>query len=165
MRRVFNDDLLVSRHALSRYEAEADGAEWAAVLGTCRGRKIEVITSRATSPGLDPAQAMFAHDVAARLNRELDHDGAWVILLTHRTAISPLVIINATQEFKRFCMIWMDADGDIQFTVENDDPLWMVLSQGIHHWMDQAEGAWRQWKHLMRDVLAPSSDQMTTRVI
>lgn len=160
----FNDDLFLSGHALRRYATEADNGPWYAVFGRTGGRLITTHKDQVWTPEPEAVQRLFTDDMAAALNQELAHDGAWVVLLTSPIMEEGGLVVSAEREYGRFCFIWMDKDGDIQFTIENEEPLWVVLAQQKLHWMEQAEQAWQAWYFHMREVLAPSDDQLGTRV-
>lgn len=115
------------------------------------------------SPELDGAQAVFARDVLKLLNRELHHDGAWTCVFTHP---KPVQIPFTFAEYARFGFIWLDADGDPQFTLEwaegeseeRDFP--DLLMNGLESWGHKCEAAWQSWHHAMRQVLAPKAGQL-----
>lgn len=108
-------------------------------------------------------QVMFAQDVLTLVNREIHHNGAWVAFFTNPAP--PASILNTETDFKRFGFIFIDGDGDPQFTVdwaegEGDDfDFSDVLKSGLEAWGHKLEGAWAQWHHLMRDVIDPAEGQ------
>lgn len=127
------------------------------------------------SPNLDPAQMIWAADVLKLLNRELHHDGAWVVVFTHAQVASLTELVRSGfnphhAEYGRYALIWLDADGDPQFTVEwemgcSDElsDFTDVLLAGIHSTAQKAEAAWMLWHKHMRQVLEPKAAQTFKR--
>lgn len=161
-----DEKLLITPALLLRFEQEAvleegDGRHYA-VIQRSNGDFI----AHDRGPPLSPEQVMFARDVLDLLNRELHHDGAWVVVFTHP---KPASAADATAEYARFAMMWMDRDGDIQFTVdwvEGEGDIFDfpdVLMAGRETWANHAEEAWTTWRGLMVDVLDPSEGQTFKR--
>lgn len=115
------------------------------------------------SPELAGDQMVFATDVLRLLNKELHHDGAWVILFTNPRFQT---ILETKCEYNRFALLWLDADGDVQFThdwVAGEGEVFDftdVLLMGLEGWGDQAEASWQQWYRYMVAVMAPKQDQL-----
>jgi hypothetical protein len=110
---------------------------------------------------------MWGADVLALLNRELHHDGAWVLVFTH--PIPPKLAVHLPHhiEYGRYALIWIDEDGDPQFTMEwaRGDSAGLidfaaVVEAGIHSTAQKAETGWQLWNHHMRKVLAPKDGQL-----
>ena len=102
----------------------------------------------AVSPS--PLQDMIARDIVGRFNREIHFDGTWLAVLTDLPSGAALVLSDLNYDAMRF--LWMDGDGDVQFTIEVwDDPVSVAMA-GMVHWMEQAVEAHQQWKR-QRDVL------------
>lgn len=162
------DDLLVTTFLIKRFEREATfeagDPRYYAVIQRKDGRFLE---HNPASPELEPMQAVFARDLLGRLNRELHHDGAWTIVFTD-PAPAETVLANRS-EYRRFGLIWVDHDGDPQFTLEwvngesEETDFADVLLSGIESWGDRAETAWLNWRMLMREVLDPAPDQLVKR--
>lgn len=99
---------------------------------------------------------MFMTDMAPALQHHLHHDGRWVVMLTHpRPPASPNAMFI---EYARFAFVWLDSDGDPQFTVENEEVWWKILTAGQECWLEQAELAWQSWFRAMRHVLEPNPE-------
>lgn len=155
-----NDDWLVSPFIQQRLldESEDTGGNltgfWAVVTGENGARK--VMASTKIMP--DPMQQVFAGDMAQALNRHLRHDGAWIVFWTH-----PPQVFGADHLYRMWHFLWIDRDGDPQFTIDNEDAFHTVLLEGADHWLESAEVAWQQWREMMIDVLDPKQKQLFKR--
>ena len=125
------------------------------------------------SPALDYIQLIWAADILRRLNRELHHDGAWVIVFTHvlpQDEVKSILYNREHAEYGRYCIMWMDHDADVQFSQEwvhgSSEELrdWAtVMSQGVEAVLQKCEGSWQLWHEAMRLVLDPKPDQLYRR--
>lgn len=151
------DDLLVTPVLKRRLHAEAmlddgNGATWF-VLTRSNGDAVEVLSARARFNPLDE-QRLFGRDMAKVLNEKLHHDGKWIVAFTHPSPHRPAEwFTNGVGYFNRWYFLFVDQDGDPQFTVENDDRFDEVLTEGPDHWIEQAEQAYQTWHLHMREVL------------
>ena len=102
-------------------------------------------------PDALPEQVLFARDIVHFLNHALHHDGAWYVVFTNPGPLSPLAP-EVGVLYRRFVMLWMDADGDTRIPVENDEDFYAVLAAGPLPWLQQAEVAWTLWRR-SQDVL------------
>lgn len=114
------------------------------------------------APSLDPVQTIWAVDLLHLLNRELHHDGAWVVVFTHPqpTEMGNILLNPSHARYGRYAIMWMDADGDVQFSMEwergvtSDLKEWPdVVAEGIEAKANKAEAAWQAWYLAMRKVL------------
>lgn len=122
------------------------GSYWAAIQRTNGDVRRFACDLKETPP--DEKQ-VWLMQILRGLNKELGHDGRWVVGWTHGNT--------------RFIIMWLDEDGDIQFTVENDEAWAIMVTQEWNHWMSQAEEAWRYWHKMMREVLDPGPDALHKR--
>lgn len=97
----------------------------------------------------EPAERLMAESLGRILNRQLHHDGAW--------------ITGWTDDGRRFVSIWVDADGDVQFTVDCLDGVVKMAIAGAEDHVEQCEQAWQKWHRHMRQVIAPREDQLFKR--
>ena len=156
-----DDAVLITPALLRRLDAEGEvdggnGCYWA-LLARSNGDLIE----HAKGPEPIAEQRVFAIDMVPALNRNLHHDGAWLVAFVHPKP--PPLAIMYTAEFARFVFLWMDGDGDIRFPVECDDDFGVVLTKGPDYWIEQCEQAWITWDVMMRQVLAPKPEQLFKR--
>lgn len=86
-------------------------------------------------PPDDVLQKML--DVSKKLNRDLHHDGHWVVVW-HR--------------MKRLCLIWRDNDGALQFEIGCSDPWGRVQKWSDDDFAERAEAAWLEWAVRMEIV-------------
>lgn len=158
-----NADLLLLPAVKKRIldEAQFEGGEglyWALLVAADGQQRTLVNPPNLPGPAAD--QAMFALDMAPALNRHLHHDGAWIVGFTD--PVQKPTALDQWTSFGRFFFLWLDADADPQFTLENDDHFADVLVQGPDYWMGQAEIAWQKWRFAMREVIDPKARALAT---
>lgn len=158
---MLDPKLYQSAAVLQRMDAEAEGGAWCAVAYMRDGNAVMLASQ--SVPDWAPDQMMFANDMAKGLNRHLHHDGFWLVGWTHP---APFVILGAAgRTYRRMVMIWCDQDGDPQFTIESEDPVWKILECGPMQWAEQAEQAWQKWHLHMREILDPREGQTFKRAL
>ena len=159
-----DERVLVTPALLHRleYEASFEGGRGAyhAILQLSDGKFVE---HHPTGPAATPERLIFGRDIVSLLNREINHGGAWVLAFTHLVAASPIEL----PQYQRFAIMWMDEDGDIQFTMDwiagnnsEEQDFSDCLLSGPLSWAARCETAWRTWQLHMRQVLDPKPDQM-----
>jgi len=169
---LIREDLVLTPTLLRRFELEAqfeggDGRHYALI----RRDDGSLLSHHPGSLPAVPDQLMWADDMLRLLNRELHHDGAWVVCFTH---IKPqpidCVLYNPQHgDYGRYCLIWLDQDGDPQFTQQ-----WMegegelrdfadVILAGRGSTAQKCETSWQLWHEMMRKVLAPKEGQTFKR--
>lgn len=168
-----DDDTLLTAALLSRFaeEAQLEGGDgrYFAFVERSNG---DLLEHNPEAPPICGEQAMFAADVLKKLNRELHHDGAWVIVFTAPDKPTPGTLIFASPdgvEYARYAILWVDTDGDVAFAVEwvrNESELLDfadVLMAGLEATMQHCEFAWQAWHLAMRQVLDPKEGQTFKR--
>lgn len=167
----FDENLLFSQALRNRLDTEAameadlgtTSASWYAVKML---DDHQVVIERNYDPraGIisDPPthQMLWAEAVSKILNHECGHDGRWVVGFTHPPGYGEMVLCEPKFSWRRIIKVWLDIDGDPQFTVDCIENWENVASQSPHHFIGQAEEAWKHWKVLMRDVLQPKDYQL-----
>lgn len=166
------DDILITPALLRRFHAEAeleggDGRYYAIV--RCQDGKI--LAHHPGAPLLMPEQALWAGDVITLLNRELHHDGAWVVVFTHPIPPQLDHVLHDPRhwEYGRYVLLWLDRDGDVQIPYE-----WVKGESELLDWADvmlagiecvghKCEGAWQTWHMLMRQVIDPQEGETYKR--
>jgi len=151
--------LLRSAAIRHRLESEAGGLPWVAFTANHYGKL--AMLSDTPNPMLAADCELYARDMALGLNRMLHHNGYWILQWCHPEPI-PVVSFQG-RTYRKVNTIFVDGDGDPQFTIECEDPIHAILSRGVDHWAEQAEQAWTKWHHLMREVLAPKPEQLYLR--
>ena len=171
---MLRDDLLITKTLLARFAAEGvhmngDGRQY----GFIRRDNGETTTWNPYSPEIIPEQTMFALDVLNKLNRELHHNGAWVMVFTDPkpadTGGLAMLARSGQAEYSRYVIMWLDEDGDVQFPIE-----WVenecephdfagVLVLGIENIVGLCEGAYELWHLHMRQVLEPKEGELYKR--
>lgn len=140
-----DDDLLLSQTLMKRIAIEAElnapGKNTAAVF--LRGGNGQIRVLGSYKPDL--AEKMIADFMVNALNRRIPQGGRWVTAWLGTGTM--------------FIMIWLDQDGDPQFTVEVEEDAPGIAAVQFDHWIEQAHDAWCQWELAMRKVLDPKSGQ------
>lgn len=159
---------------LRRFELEGDAedgnGQYYAIMLRDSG---DLLVHHPVGPSLDPNQMVWAGTVLRRLNRELHHDGAWVICFTHPAIVQLETVLHSApnnRTYNRYCLIWMDADSDVQFTQEwiaGDNigfRVWAdVVKAGIESTVQKCEASWSIWHQMMQQVLEPKAAQTFKR--
>lgn len=170
---MLREEDLITPALLKRFQAEAeidgnDGHFYALI----RRDNGDFLAHHPGSPPLVPEQTMWACDVLRRINRELHHDGAWVIVFTDPAPVGAdevMFVHSGHAEYGRYALLWADEDADVQFAVEwvrNESEVldWTdVLMAGIESVMGKCETAWTLWNTHMREVLDPAEGQTFKR--
>lgn len=115
--------------ALSRrVYVEADEREaWMAVMRS--NGEIRIKCNSPAHPHM--SQSLFAIEMLRDLNKRIANSGAWTVGWCHG--------------YTRMILIWMDGDGDPQFTVEVDDRIADIIKAGVDHFTAQCYEAWAKW--------------------
>lgn len=161
---------IVTPTLLRRFELEAEfeggnGAYYALILRDAG----DLLCHHPTGPAAEGHQQIWAGDVLRRLNRELHHDGAWVVVFTHPPAQPTALHTPGHVGYERYCLIWLDQDGDPQFVQEwqaNESEMVdfaEVLLAGIDSTMAKAEISWLRWHQAMIEVIEPREGQTFKR--
>jgi len=159
----FKDEYLGSLLVRQRLMLESENTNavltgyWAVAV---QGDGRQVVMQAGTRSVPDYMQQTFARDMARALNSAIRHDGSWLVLWTHPCFDDGQ---ERVVDFNMWHFLWLDEDGDPQFTIDNEDPFWLALANGELHWLEQAEYAWSQWNLMMREVLAPTEGQTYKR--
>jgi hypothetical protein len=157
---MLSDDLVITPALLRRFHAEAeleggDGRHYAVI----RSNDGSLLVHDPGSPSISGEQWIWTADLLELLNRELHHDGAWVVVFTH-----PL------PDYRRYVLLWLDRDGDVQFALE-----WVagensgfrdfvdVLLAGVHSTAQKCQVAWEIWHTMMIEVIEPREGQTFKR--
>jgi hypothetical protein len=162
------DETLITPTLLHRFELEAgeqqgQGGYYALI----RRSNGDLVSHHPFAPGAEPHQLMWAAEVLGLLNRDLHHNGAWVVVFTHPKRPSLETVLHQPRhaEYARYALIWIDADGDPQFSQEwseNESEMRDfadVMLAGIHSTAQKCEASWQAWKLMMLDVIGPREGQ------
>lgn len=149
-----DDDLVRSPTIDQRLQAEADNGVFIAWIERSNGEILEYMKG----PEPRPEYKMFAIDIMTALNSKMANGGAWIVQWSDPRPVEAIILTGA--EYRRFVIVWMDEDGDPQFTIEWDDDFKEALAAGLDPWLERAASAWGQWRHYMREVLDPRADQL-----
>lgn len=166
------EDLAITPALLRRFEGEAeleggDGRHYAVI----QRNDGSILVHHPASPQLSPMQMIWAADALKLLNREIHHDGAWVVVFTHPKPQLENIFQDAKHaDYRRYVLLWMDRDGDVQIPIEwlegdNEDfrTFTDVIMAGVHSTAQKAEGCWQVWHTMMIEVLEPREGQTFKR--
>jgi len=162
---MLKDNRLSTNAILDRlnYEAvsaDGDGKWWACL--RLEGGQIITRMSKGNETPVTTEQHAFASTMVSGLNYEIHHGGQWIVMFTNPGEVryNDRGEIGA-RVYNRWCFLWMDADGDIQFTIENDtDRVEAYMAVPVDGWLKDAEDAWLHWHRSMRQVLDPKQNQL-----
>ena len=151
-----DDDLIRSPTIDERLHAEAMDRAFVAWIERSNGDVLEYAKGREPKPEFK----MFAIDIMKALNHWMPNGGAWIVQWSDPKPLAEgNVIMLGDAEYKRFVIIWIDVDGDPQFTIEYDDDFKEALQLGPDPWLERGASAWNQWRMMMHEVLDPSEEQ------
>ncbi len=149
MRKLHNldDKLLSTQLLLERIEIESCSGPFKFMVPLSNGR-IEI-----AGPGKDPVwtHRLFGSKIVEYLNHEINYDGAWILIWIKPENNSSIILPDGVS-YTEIRILWIDKDGDVQFTVEIDDDLSEMVKLGYHYWVEQCEDAHGHWRH-QRKVL------------
>lgn len=160
------DKLLITKATQKRLnlEAEADGDMpapnpplWYAVMETEAG--IQHVESHhvwnhhamvVDRPRPLENQIVWAECLVRLLNKHVGFDGSWLVEFTHYPDLGTCLSVDPDLNWRRIVLIWMDKDGDVQFSSEITDPFVHVISTQPEHWIEQMTEAYENWKDIMK---------------
>lgn len=156
----FSDDLYLTEAMGLRWRLEAtpDHVEEASDFpwfSWVRGENGDSRSFKNTKIVPHEEQRALMLDLVRGLNKEIGHDGRWVtgwvhpILFPEDVGLFILSAVDIEREFRRGIMMWMDVDGDVQFTVEIDEPMREIRQIDVEHWIEQAEDGHILWRDMM----------------
>ena len=123
---------LLSAALLSSIVKFSAGRQWTAVIMLANGEMI-VRASPDLRETPDADRMHFAREYARRLNREIHHGGAWVVVW---------------YDSEEWTALWKDSDGDVQFTLDCNESWARIKNVPISKFMSDAEMTWQKW-HLV----------------
>lgn len=112
------------------------------------------------TPDPAPTQMIWAEEAARILNKEIAHNGAWLVGFTHPPGMGDLLRIDPRFDWRRIIKLWIDETGDVAFTADIIDPFWMVMQRPVTHFIEQSEQCWQKWHLLMKQAIDPTPEQL-----
>lgn len=159
--------LLLRRFEQEGHLEDGDGRYYACVLRADNDLKVH----HPFGPSASIEQILWAGQVLRLLNADVHHDGAWVLVFTHLLPVNIDALLAGNRAgYGRYALIWIDKDGDPQFTVE-----WLagenadfsrfadVINAGIESTAQKCEAAWMTWHLHMRKIPEVREGQHTFR--
>lgn len=123
------DDLRAAPALSRRFFLEADeGEAWACILK--ENGEIKIACNAEHQPHV--FQRDFATDLLRALNVQIANGGAWSV--------------GWCDGYTKLLILWQDEDGDMQFTVEDDEPVNHIIEAGHDHFVSQCFDAWTMWR-------------------
>lgn len=128
--------------ALSRrlYIEAGEGEGWACV--ERENGDIKIACNTKAKPHI--FQQDFAFQLVKKLNAQLAYGGTWAVGWCHG--------------YGRLIILCVDEDGDVQFTVEDDEPVNRILEAGPDHFVSQCFDAYDYWA-LSQSILDLNPDE------
>ncbi len=94
-----------------------------------------------------PIQVQFAKNLLSILMKELHFNGLWIVGWTHPpTAYAALTDMD--NAWQRLIIIWLDKDGDPQYTIDYDKPVVDIIADGLQRHVEKIEDAHQQWREI-----------------
>lgn len=120
-------------------------------------------------PAPHPIQVQFAKNLQDVLMREANFDGLWIVGWTHPPT-KYAVLTEMDNAWQRLVLIWLDADGDPQYTIDYDKPVIQIISDGIDLHAQKAVDAHDQWREIyghdvMKDDMMLTEDQVSKKAL
>ena len=145
----FDEKLLVAGLPAQAEAAHILGAWWVCFWPGGLSRP-ECRKKGAITPTVE--QTLYAKNLCRKLNRELHLGGMWLTAWAE-----PAGAYNVPQ---RFVLLWKDPDGDVPFTLDNDERYAKQLLIPLEEWVSDAEQAWLAWREVNKKMDIRPQDQI-----
>lgn len=93
-------------------------------------------------------QQQFAIEIQRMLQKEAHHDGLWVVGFTHPPSTYQVITDTGDNVWGRTICLWLDGDGDPQYTVESDIDFVQQIQNGVEYYANLANEAHEAWKEM-----------------
>lgn len=113
------------------YIEAGEGDGWAC--GVRENGDIKIVCNAQTRPHV--FQQDFAFELVRKLNKQISNGGTWTV--------------GWCDGWGKLIILWLDQDGDVQFTVEDDEPVNVILEAGADHFLSQCFDAYGKWRWSM----------------
>jgi len=105
-----------------------------------------------------PDQQAFAERLQVALMKEAHFNGLWIVGWTHPPSTYG-ILTEQDNCWNRLIFIWLDRDGDPQYTLESELPVINIIAHGKDYYVGLAHEAHDSWREMYgEDVL--KSDMM-----
>lgn len=91
-------------------------------------------------------QQDFAKKLREMFQKEIGHDGIWMVGWTNPPSSGQAVAIDGDNCWGRLVFIWLDEDGDPQYAFDSFRPFISMLQEGAEYYANLAETAHDAWK-------------------
>ena len=145
----FDEKLLVAGLPAQAEAAHITGAWWVCFWQGGQ-REPEFRSKGLINPTVE--QTLYAKNLCRKLNRELHLGGMWLTAWAE-PSIQYLVP-------HRFIVLWKDPDGDMPFTLDNDEPYAYQLRIPLEEWVSDAEEAWLTYQEINKKMDIRPQDQI-----
>lgn len=143
LQRLFAESCFEGDHGISQKKHY-----WVVVPQSDTGQGvIELKNYKENLENIDPheMQKQFVVELQKLLQRNAHFDGLWIVGYTHPPSVYG-VLTDTENCWNRLIMIWLDEDGDPQFTLESERPFIEQFSDGPDYWIEQAHNAYEAYK-------------------
>ena len=131
-----------------------------------RADLVELKNYKPSITDVDPheVQIAFAKDLQLALQKEAHFDGLWIVGYTHPPTTYE-TLTDTGNCWSRLIMLWLDTDGDPQYTLESDLNFHTQLEHGVEYYIKLAHDAHKQFEEqfsqsqLKKDMMLKEEEQ------
>ena len=98
-----------------------------------------------------PIQTQFAKNLLDILMKEAHFNGLWLVGWTHPPT-TYAALTEMDNAWQRLIIIWLDKDGDPQYTIDYDKPVIEIIADGLELHTQKIVGAHDQWREIYSDT-------------
>lgn len=96
-----------------------------------------------------PVQKQLAEALVRSLNRHVGHDGGWIVGFTHPPSQGNALRTDGDNVWGQLFCLWLDEDGDPQFTYETDRDPAEVVQDGVDYFIKMCDESYWRWEDLL----------------
>lgn len=171
---IWKSPIITERLAFEARIAESAKPHYWFVVPTGRSRRDATVLKNYT-PGvldIDPheIQQIFARDLREALQKDLHHDGIWAVGWTNPPSSGEVVATEGDNVWGRLAILWLDEDGDPQFTFESEENVIEIISNGVMYYLELCAKAHFAYSKdfstkVLKEDMCLKEDQMNKAVL